>query len=216
MTMTSSAQAALCLLFAAGVATTTAHAGTWLGAGVASFGGAMGQDESSDGLEIFAGKDLRPWLAIEAGVIDQQGDYLFVINQNEVIPRHLTNYDWRAVHAGPRFNWALGDRWQVHAGIALAHVSSERSRIGATQDAAGVVTYFNDSSYQDASWGALGTFGVSFDVTPRQRLSLDFKRLHAGLGERCEYREEFGGFECGKLDHQSADGITLAWSHRFD
>jgi hypothetical protein len=209
MTMTSSAPAALFLLLFAGAAS----AETYVGAGIASFGGATGWNDSSDGFEVFAGKEVRPWLDLEIGVIDQHGDYRVPGFEIEV-PHGLTTYDWRAVHAGPRFHWQLGERWQLRAGVSLSHVSSERSRFGVTGTSNDDLTFFRTPSYQDSSWGALGTLAVSFDFTPSQRLSLDFKRLHGGLGERCESRS--GVYECGMLDHQSADGLSLAWSVRFD
>jgi hypothetical protein len=201
----------LAVFAVAACAPAVSQAATYAGLGIAAFDGAGPVDDRSDGFEVFAGTELRPWLAIEGGVLQQDGAQRY-----DDVPTHFTGYDWRALYVGPRFNLALGERWQVHAGLALAHVAIERERAGVRYYDNDHVEYFDAGAYKDASWGALATLGLAVDLTPRQQLSLDYRRLHAGLDERCEYDGQSDMWQCGLLRHGSADGIALTWSLRFD
>jgi hypothetical protein len=192
-----------------------AQAATYVGGGIAAFDAAAEFDDSADGFEFFAGFDLRPKLAIEAGVIDQRGrsDYYFYPDDYS---RDLTEYRWRALHVGPRFVLPVGERFQVRAGVSLAHVSFERERAGPIVEGGEIVGFESQGEYHGSGWGALASLGVAYDITPQQRLSLDFRRLHAPLRERCEQIGDSGPFDCSFVEYQSTDGLSLAWSYRFD
>ncbi len=193
-----------------------AQAASYVGGGVAAFDGPAEFDDSADGFEFFAGFDLRPRLAIEAGVIDQGGrsDHYYYPDD---FPNDLTEYRWRALHVGPRFSLPLGERFHVRAGLSLAHVSFERERAGVLLDEQGeIIGYESQGEFHGSGWGALASLGVAYDITPQQRLSLDFRRLHAPLRERCEQIGDNGPFDCSFVEHQSTDGLSLAWSYRFD
>ena len=219
MTMTSSRHvsarvSAISSLIAIAFVPSTSNAAAYVGAGVGAFDSPGYFDGSSKGAELTAGLELRPWLAIEAGVLEQKGE-----NRYDDVPAEFMEYEWRALYAGPRFSHALGERWQAHAGLALAHVGLEREEYGIFFDDAGdPVGYHEGGRRKNSSWGALARLGLAVDLTPRQRLSLDYRRLYAGLEEVCEsyIDEHSNGIRCGLLRHRSMDGVSLTWSWRFD
>jgi len=204
----------LAIAFLAVVACGAARAEPYAGIGVAAFDGVGNFDRNSTGAHVFAGWQLRPWLAIEAGAIDQGGDTHY-----PEIPAEFSEYGWRALHLGPRVEWPLGERWHLHAGLSLAHVSIDREHalfFTVDQDTPNTIT--EGVSYRDASFGAFARLGLSFDLTPRQSLGLEVQRLHAGLQERCEPVQIDGAtlHQCGHLGYASSDGAALSWRIRLD
>jgi len=204
----------LAIAFLTVAASGAARAEAWLGIGAAAFDGAGNLDDASRGAQLIAGIGLRDWLALEAGLIDQSGDTHY-----PRIPSEFSEYGWRALHVGPRVQWRLAERWRVHAGLALAHVSLDREHASfETVDMDTPYTIGEGVAHRDSSFGALARLGVSYDLTPRQSLALEWQRLHAGLQERCEPVSlgDVTGYECGHLGHAATDGAALSWRMRFD
>jgi hypothetical protein len=188
-----------------------ARAESYVGIGVGSFDGPDQFDARSRGFDIHGGWQLREHLAIEAGLIDQEGD--IELSQAGVPwSDGLVDYRWRALHIGPRFSIALGPRWQASAGIALAHVSLERELLGAVVDDGGVPTLRRVGDLREDSLGVVGTLGIGYALTSQQQLRLDYRRLDAGLSQRCEGTELI---RCDLAGNETADGLTLIWSVRF-
>jgi hypothetical protein len=188
-----------------------ADAETYAGVGVANFEGGGLFDSRSHGLDLYAGWTVRGPLSLHAGVIDQSGDYGFVTPS---LPR--VDYGWRAWHLGPRWNVPLGERARLEFGIAAAHVAKDRDAVealfGNDQQVIGVRTI---GKYRQSHWGGLATIGLAADLGERHQLRFEYRRLHAGLDDRCESRDD-GYLECGLASYTSVDGLGLSWSYRFD
>lgn len=198
---------------AAVFAPSVSQAEVFIGAGIAAFDAPGNRDSASKGFEFNAGLALRPWVAIEGGVLQQEGER----NYGE-IPVDLSEYEWRALYAGPRLSHTFGGRWHLQAGLALAHVSLERETFGTLFQDGFPVEYYDEGVFRDASWGALARLGLAVDLTPRQRLSLDYRRLHAGLDQGCQFFQDDSGngLRCELLRYRSTDGVSLAWSVQLD
>jgi hypothetical protein len=187
-----------------------ARAGSYVGIGAATFDGPDQFDASSRGFDLLGGWQLREHLAIEAGILAQEGDIELSL-AGASLPDGVVDYRWRALHVGPRYSMALGPRWHASAGLALAHVSLERELLGAVVDAGGTTLRRVGEMRQD-SLGVLATLGVAYELTSQQRLSLDYRRLDAGLSQRCEGTQII---RCDLAGNETVEGLSLRWSLRF-
>lgn len=215
---TAAARHPSCVWFLAGITALSlstlrpAHAESYAGIGVATFDGPTRFDQRSRGLSLHAGWRWQPQLAIEAGLIDQRGDIeLAVVNQ----PLGQVRHRWRAAHAGMRWFLPFGERWHASAGLSAAHVESERDLLVVTtiiNDLDTPILSVTRHSRSNSSWGWLGRLGLGFDLTPSQRLSLDYQHLHAALKQRC--RPATDGPECSHT-RTGIGGMHLSWSYAF-
>ncbi len=134
------------------------------------------------------------------------------------LPRDLVQHRWRALHTGLRWFLPLGERWHASAGLAAAHVEVEREDVVVTTYIAPGSSHYETHystrrSPTRSSWGWIGRIGLGFDLTPAQRLLLDYQRLHAGLKQHCRF--DAGYPDCDHTRSTSIDGVQLTWSYVF-
>lgn len=184
-----------------------ARAEAYIGAGLAGHDTAEAEHESSKGIELRAGWQLRPTLAIEAGYLAQRGE----------INRYFSNapddevHRWRALYAGPRVQLPLAAGWHVTGLLALAHVNAQDELSILAQSPSGPALF--TQTVHRSTLGGVAALGIARDIGERQQLWLELRRVHAGLGSRCEDRGSY--IDCNQTSYESSDGISLGWSLRF-